>query len=217
MAANYGDKTFKFCVMGDYGKFYSNHIRAFENTHVFIDIGANQGLYTVLAAKNPNCRRVYAFEPVAKTFSLLKRNVELNQVVQKCRLIRSGIAEASGEREITSAARHSGAASLIRENVENAETYTSEKIRVIDANDLSREIAERDVPIAVKVDVEGYEPQVLTQLLNTEFSKSIFEIFFEVDERWVDVQSITAFLERHGFTRFERVGKGGHYDLLASR
>jgi len=47
---------------------------------VFIDVGANIGLYSLYAAKiNPKCR-VYAFEPAFQNFSDLCNNIVLNAV-----------------------------------------------------------------------------------------------------------------------------------------
>lgn len=46
---------------------------------VVIDVGANVGYHTLLMADLVGSRgRVYAFEPTPKTFSLLKKNIELN-------------------------------------------------------------------------------------------------------------------------------------------
>lgn len=217
MAGNYRDITFRSCVMGSYGRFYSDHVGATQKSHIFFDIGANQGLFTIIAAKNPFCVRAYAFEPVSDTFLFLKKNIALNQVEQKCSLVKAGIAECSGQHQITRAVNHSGAASLVRANVEKAAAYISEEIQVINAADLNRMVTERDIPISVKIDVEGYEPQVLAELFKTEFADNIFEVFFEVDERWVDAEQLIEFLKRHGFQQFERIGGNGHYDVLAAR
>lgn len=51
-----------------------------ESAQTVIDIGANTGLFALLAAKaNPRCR-VWAFEPVPFIFDMLQANVQLNQL-----------------------------------------------------------------------------------------------------------------------------------------
>ena len=46
---------------------------------VFLDVGANVGLYTIAAARIVgNAGRVHAFEPCSQTFSRLEENVLLN-------------------------------------------------------------------------------------------------------------------------------------------
>lgn len=47
----------------------------------FIDIGANIGYYTLLAARRVgSLGSVFAFEPEARNFGLLQRNLELNEI-----------------------------------------------------------------------------------------------------------------------------------------
>jgi FkbM family methyltransferase len=45
-----------------------------------VDIGANMGWYSMNIAKTYPLANVHAFEPIPKTFSFLKRNVELNEL-----------------------------------------------------------------------------------------------------------------------------------------
>lgn len=44
-----------------------------------LDIGANVGIYALIAATDDPSRKVYAFEPVPRTVKCLKRNIELNK------------------------------------------------------------------------------------------------------------------------------------------
>lgn len=48
----WGDNTFKFCYCGGYGDFFANYLRNLDKNFVFIDIGANQGLYSIIAGNN---------------------------------------------------------------------------------------------------------------------------------------------------------------------
>ncbi len=52
--------------------------RELRPSHVFVDVGANVGYFTVICA--PLVHRVIAFEPVAQTYGYCKTNVELNKV-----------------------------------------------------------------------------------------------------------------------------------------
>jgi FkbM family methyltransferase len=53
-------------------------INSFDNKDTFLDIGANIGLYSMMAATR-GLSRVYAVEPNPYTFSVLARNVAENQ------------------------------------------------------------------------------------------------------------------------------------------
>ena len=72
---NWKDQTFRFYINASYGYFFWNFLSEISNEFIFIDIGANQGLYTICAAKNKFCSKVYSFEPINQTFSLLAKNV----------------------------------------------------------------------------------------------------------------------------------------------
>ena len=51
-----------------------------QQARVVVDIGANTGLFSLLAARaNPNCS-VFAFEPVPMVFDMLQANVRLNEL-----------------------------------------------------------------------------------------------------------------------------------------
>lgn len=52
-------------------------IRGFQPGEVFVDIGANVGMYTIWAAKTRGVR-TYAFEPESQNYALLYRNIVMN-------------------------------------------------------------------------------------------------------------------------------------------
>jgi hypothetical protein len=62
-----GDRTFELCVNG-YGPFVAKVIEGWEDEFLFLDIGANLGLFSLLAARNPHCRQAIAFEPLPEIF-----------------------------------------------------------------------------------------------------------------------------------------------------
>jgi FkbM family methyltransferase len=47
-----------------------------DHKYVAFDIGANQGLYTLILAKR--CKEVHSFEPFPQTFNILSRNIAMN-------------------------------------------------------------------------------------------------------------------------------------------
>lgn len=213
-ASNYGDKTFRYCLYGTYGKRYAGYLETLEQPFVFIDIGANQGLFTMIAAKNPNCIKAIALEPVARTFALLSENAALNGAEQKTDLLNAALSNETGTAEIATKANHSGVASLHRAPVQsNGQTET---IALIKAAALDQHIPD-DLDIVVKIDVEGHEAVVIEELLTSAHASRIKSIFHETDERWTDAGKIRELLERAGFAQFTKWGIGRHYDVLAER
>ena len=85
MRANWQDRTFQYCRYATSGHVLSDYLAAQDAPFAFVDIGANQGLYSLLAAQNPHCAAAIAFEPVAATFALLQDNIALNDAKARIR------------------------------------------------------------------------------------------------------------------------------------
>jgi FkbM family methyltransferase len=77
----------------------------------FLDIGARR-LYSLLAANNCSNIKVIAFEPVMKTFNLMKQNVLRNGFSKKIEAVNAGISYVDTEAVISILKNHSGAATL---------------------------------------------------------------------------------------------------------
>lgn len=77
-----GALAYAFVVDGDFEKTEREFIQRFLRPgDVFLDVGANAGLYSVLAAKRVGDQgKIHAFEPDPGGFSLLRVNVDLNDV-----------------------------------------------------------------------------------------------------------------------------------------
>src|SRR5262249_58762655 len=55
-------------------------LRLLANTRFFVDVGANTGLYALVAAIQDPARRVVAFEPVPEIHDMLRANIALNRL-----------------------------------------------------------------------------------------------------------------------------------------
>lgn len=214
MTGNWSDRTFRYCIFGTYGEDLANLLRSRSRPFQFIDIGANQGLYSLIAGQNPNCSAIVAFEPVPVTFDLLSRNIAINNLESRARLYQLAISAEPGQAQIRLDDSHSGTASLSEKSA--AGTGHAISIDTVDASLLDA-ILTNHFPALVKIDVEGLEEIVIIELLKTSFSSSIEGIFYEVDERWSDPDKMTALLRRAGFNRFTKIGRGHHYDVFAER
>ena len=219
--SNYKDLTFQFYFFGSYGYRYWQYIKNINNPFIFIDIGANQGLYTIGAAKNKNCIKCYSFEPVNNTFRYLKKNIYLNLLEKKCILINSAISEKTGTSIIKQINEHSGGATISKKKKldDKGRKIFSSKINTICSKNLDEIIKNQNyVPIKVKIDVEGHELVVISQLMKTKICQYIDEIYYEIDEKWINPSKITNILKKKGFKYFSKKPKGKrHYDVLATK
>jgi FkbM family methyltransferase len=120
---------------------------------VVVDIGANIGNHSVYWSKVKQSKRVYAFEPVKVTYSILKRNIELNNLSETIKAYNVGL----------SAVKSKGTISAYNlDNIGMTQIETSEQGNIdIDTLDNIAEVLSEPKINLVKIDVEGHEKNVL--------------------------------------------------------
>ena len=128
---------------------------------VFIDAGANEGMYTLLASRRAgNEGRVYAFEPSAREFERLQANVALNRL-ENVRCVQAALAESKGEAELKVAdevhAGHNTLGSLVHQGVQELRRETV-PLTTVDAFAEEEKLSRVDM---IKIDTEGAELRVL--------------------------------------------------------
>ena len=214
MAANWHDLTFRLCFHGSYGTVFSEFLAGIQRDFEFLDIGANQGLYTLVALRNPRCRRAVAFEPVGSTYALLTANLAHNGVSERAVAVRAAVSCREGRAVIRRAPGHSGGASLAIESGGTA--FVGEEIDLVDHKMLDALLSE-ELPLVVKIDVEGHEATVIGELLKTRALPRISHVYYEVAEKRSDPAALRDLLAGAGLVTLRRVGDGAHHDVLAGR
>lgn len=213
MWSNWSDKTFAYCHYGTYGNYLADLLASVDQPFVFLDVGANQGLFSLIAGQNPNCQKIVALEPVPDTYARLAANLELNGLTHRAEALNFGLSSSSESHEITLSAEHSGLATL----GSHADTMAGEHTKIMVKLETMEALAPHlpdNLPIFVKIDVEGHEEVVIRQLLSSAKVNQIIALFYEQDDRWSDNASITQALEASGFARKQIYGRGRHYDVL---
>ncbi|WP_176767883.1 FkbM family methyltransferase [Nitrosospira sp. Nsp18] len=137
--------------------------RQLPKNGIFIDIGANIGTFTLVAARRALLGQVHAFEPSAHHFARLARNIELNHFGNVF-LNQKGIYDQPGEATLflpsqAGEMNNSGAASLYTCRTEEAE-QVSEGVSLIRLDDYIRDRSVECVDI-IKIDIEGAEIKAL--------------------------------------------------------
>ena len=142
---------------------------------VFVDAGANCGVYTMAAAHwvGPS-GKVLAFEPGEGSLAMLRKNVELNKA-DHVRVFPLALSETSGTTRLY--AHDHGASSFTLGRTEEGERLSF----TIEMTTLDAVLAREGIPAvdAIKMDVEGAEELILrgaTQLFDRCRPKVIFEI-----------------------------------------
>lgn len=137
----------------------------------FFDIGANVGSYSLLASGVCNAKSI-TIEPVVSTFELLTQNIALNQLEHKVRLINSGAGAEMGM--ISFSCAEDTTNHVINENEAGIANI---KASVITIDSLLTD----GQPLLIKIDVEGYETEVLKGMKETLSTSSLKAIIIELN------------------------------------
>lgn len=144
-------------------------LHVLNKNDLFIDVGANIGSYTVLASGEIGARSI-CFEPVNKTFEMLSKNLELNSIETLVEKQKIGIGEINETLRITNNQDSTN-------HIINNENF-GEKIDVVKLDNFYEKI---DRPILLKIDVEGYELNVLKGASKILKNSKVFAIIIEIN------------------------------------
>lgn len=133
-----------------------------EKDMVFVDVGANQGEFSLFAASQLVRGKVYAFEPTSFQLGLLKKNSELNNF-HNLKILDYGLYNEEAEMNVYTSldvslhsGTHEGLSTLYRTE---SRSHIEETIRLkVFDKEILNELDRLDV---VKIDVEGAELSVL--------------------------------------------------------
>lgn len=120
---------------------------------LFADVGANVGSYTILASGHIGCKSI-SFEPIPSTFKLLFENVQINKLDDLVFHYNVGIA--SNQTTLFFTNSYDTINHVYNEGLEKKENTTSIPVYPLDFY-----IEKHGIPNLIKIDVEGYESEVL--------------------------------------------------------
>lgn len=215
MAPNWNDRTYAYCHYGTYGRYLADLIHSIDRPFAFLDIGANQGLFSLVAGQNPHCQKIVALEPVPQTHARLTRNLALNGLKARAVALKFGLSDTNAVCTIAMRRAHSGAATLEGHLNPDAANVRLQQVWLRSVEALDAHLP-AGLPIFVKIDVEGHEITVIEQLLGSRHADRIIGIFYEHDERWCDGERLERVFEEAGFATTRTYGRGRHFDALAT-
>ncbi len=155
-------------------------------TSCIVDVGANVGFYSMRQASRCPLGMVYSFEPSPRVFARLARNVELNRV-RNIRTYQVALGRTTG-----TVCLEEGRSSILTKVSPNGPT-------LVQCDTLDNKVEEagiRHIDI-LKIDVEGYEPEVLkgAQATLSITDRVVLEFHYSSKE----LNHITSILVPHGF------------------
>jgi FkbM family methyltransferase len=184
-----------------------------EPGDVFYDIGANVGPYSLIAAKVTEGRaRVFAFEPAPASFRDLARNIEINECGESVTPLPVALWSETG---LLPVRWRSGDAGSARHRL-GAGRKTNDSMALGVRLDDVVEILGVPVPTHAKVDVDGYELDVLRgaqrTLARLEWRSILVELDRDETERNREIRTLLAAAGFGTGVRNERTATPGYPD-----
>jgi FkbM family methyltransferase len=169
-------------------------LHALRPDDVFADVGANIGSYTVLASKVVGAKTI-AFEPIASTFAHLRDNIALNFIGSRVDARQVCVGAEVGAIAMTSQL------DTVNHVVDESDSGASALVSMTTLDDALAGVG----PFLIKLDVEGYEAEVVRGAAGTLANPALQCLIVELSdgaERYGSTDSdVIESIEAHGFTR----------------
>lgn len=157
----------------------------------FVDVGANAGSYTVLACAARGARG-FCFEPVPATFARLLDNLRINDLGHRVVALNIGVSDRPGELRF----------STDQDCMNHVVAEGGVAVRVERLDDVLKDAS----PSLIKIDVEGFEAQVLAGAAAVLGRPSLHSVIMELNgsgaRYGVTDEPMLATMRAHGFAPY---------------
>jgi len=197
------------------GLWEQNYVKAFLNLlrpgNVVLDIGANHGVYALVAAQHVGAAgRVLAFEPNPAFAELIRASVSVNGLSDVVTVVQAAVSDSVGEVVLIVNPMWSGGAHL-QQSADEPDGSNTHRVSCLALDDYSG-LAGASVD-AIKMDIEGAEGlalQGMRQLIDrSPRLKIMMEFCPSMLARYpVDAQGVVAFLDGRGFSCWQIAADG---------
>ena len=191
-------------IIGNYYFFINDYqesiflIHYLTDKDLFIDVGSNHGHYTMISSGICDSKSI-SIEPVKKTFDRLKINIELNKL-KNVMLHNIGISDSESELFISN---NMGSMNRIINKV------SDDNCELIQVSTLDKLLTlEKNISV-IKIDVEGYEKQVLLGGKETLKNPNLNIIIIELNDSNLQYDynenEIISILKENGFSPYKYI------------
>lgn len=144
-----------------------------KEAKVMVDAGANMGYFSILFLANATNGIIYSFEPNPPIFKLLEENIQMNKFSNNAFIYNQALAAQAGKLNFSfgSQSEQSGWGHIDPNSNSN-----------VIATTIDESVPEDTIIDILKIDVEGYEFEVLKGAKQAIQDKRVKNIFFELNE-----------------------------------
>lgn len=174
---------------------------------IFLDVGANIGLYTVVMGQLPQIKKIVCFEPVRRNFNQLCANIFVNNMDRKVEPHCLAVGEQPGEATIHVAPDATGEA-LFDLNMTHRHTTDfseSETVKIVRLDDV---LSFKNERIFMKIDVEGHAVKAIAGMQGLLAAN---DVLIQAELLEFDRVAIIDALQGQGYALIEEVARDGYF------
>ena len=177
-------------------------IRGFQAGEVFVDIGANVGMYSIWAAKTRGVR-TFAFEPESQNYALLCRNIVMNGLSQDVVAYCLALSDTAGFSLLhLSEFKLGGSCHSFGEKIDHRLEHRDTRLaQGCVASTLDALVADGVLPVPahIKIDVDGLEHKVLAGCRDVLADRRLKSVLVEINTNLAPHLKIISDMQALGF------------------
>jgi FkbM family methyltransferase len=177
-------------------------IAGFAPGEVFLDCGANVGMYTIWAAATREAK-VYAFEPESQNYAVLNRNILANDLSDRVHAYCMALSDEAGLSTLHMAdLRIGGSNHSLGEALDfKHEPMGSAFEQGCVAGTIDDLVSSGQIPVPnhIKIDVDGFEPKVIGGAAKTLRRPELRSLLIETNQNLEDHREMVKSLNAIGF------------------
>ena len=169
-------------------------IHCLKKNDIFIDCGANLGLYTILASKVIGSDTI-AFEPHPETVKKFISQLNINNITDKVKIVSKAIGDK------ISKVNFSNNKDALRRKIIQEKDYDEDNLMQVEMTTLDYELPNIKQDFIIKMDLEGFEFKALKGALSILQNKNLKAIIIEINK--AEINSINQLLSKFNFFPIE--------------
>lgn len=179
-----------------------------EKPNIFLDVGANSGIYSLRVSRLFKNLKIFAFEPIPATYKKLLKNIQLNRF-KNIKAYKIGISNTSEKKKMIALKRkgyvQSGGFSF---KIPKRKIANDEVLEFHNTIHGDRFLKFKKKKIFIKIDVEGYEKNVILGIKNL-LKKN--KTFIQIEIFKKNFNKINLLLKKYNFVLVNKIKRTSDY------